>query len=324
MVFRWFRREKPAPHPSVPVPPVTPRVPHWAPYLSIEQQRRVEELSAQWFRDRGDAVETDIGFLRVGTNQYGLENVAQRCRPLPFDEWPMCVADHFGGILAAEEEQRLWDERCGDFAWVAPLLRLRFYPWDYLTDGRENLALRRRDFDDTFSLVVADLPRTVMAVDPALTATWGRSADEVFGLALEQTLRECPIEWEQVDLGAEGGGAVLHVASADHFFVTTHALRIGSRSDLLAPAGVLVAMPDRQTMLALPVAGNRLAAAIQQFVRIVLRRYQQGPGSVSPHLYWRRPDGTFATQRCELADGAPRFSPMPEFAAVLARLVPPA
>jgi len=319
VVFGWFRRKGRPRAAKGPSPSSSaPAVPHWAPYLTIEQQRRVELLVAQWFAARGTSAELGVGFARVDGREYGLENVAQRCRPLPFDEWPLCVAQHFEGIFAADAEQEEWTARSGDWDFVAPLLRVRCYPTDYLANGREEWVLHRPGLDETCLMVVADLPRTVMTVERALPEAWGKSVDDVFSFAMQQTLRECPITWEPFALDASG--TVLHVASADHFFVTTHAFALADAPHLLGSDGALVAVPDRQTMLVLPLVPGLSLEVVEKMAGIAARRHEQGPGSVSPHLYWRRSDGTFAVQRTVGKGASGRDAASAEFIALLQRL----
>lgn len=312
-MFGWLRRKM--------------RRGHWADFLTLAQQRRVEALVLAWFERRGEAARLDLGFVEAGGLQYGLENVAQGCRPLPDDEWPSFVDAHFDTMVAAEAEHRDWEARRGDFAWAAPLLRLRLYHEDYVQEGRGEFLVHREDVPRTCSCLVADLPSAVVSVDSDQLASWRRSRDEVFDLALRQTLQECPVVWEQLAIGSEGATVTLHVASAEHFFVGTHALALHQHPGVTADLGALVGIPDRQTLVVLPLAstgGPALVGAISQFAALVAERHDHSPGAVSPHLYWWCADGT-AAPRLTLQGVATRggkvvVTPSPELLAVLERI----
>lgn len=319
MVFGWFRRKK--------KDAAAAAAPHWATFLTLVQQQRVEALVLDWFRRRGDTPQLGEGFVKVGELQYGLENVAQRCRPLPPDEWPLCVEEHFGAIAAAESDQREWDQQGSDFDWAAPRLRLRLYHPDYVAEGRGDFMLHRVDVPHTCSALVADLPTAVVSVTVERLGAWRRDRDEVFALALRQTLQECPIEWERVPFGKAGRQVVLHVASAEHFFVCSHVLALDRWPDVLGEHGALVGLPDRQTMVVLPLAtagGEALVAAVGQLANLVAERHHGSPGSVSPHLYWWQPGSRsapqLALQESRSTAGKVVLVPVPELVAALDRI----
>lgn len=320
MVFGWFRRRKRQPSTSAATP--TPKSPgaaageHWAPFLTLAQQQRLEQLVVARFAARGIAVVLEPGAVRAGDHTYGLDNLARSCRPLPPDEWSLRVDEHFAALDAAADEEHEWERRKQDFGWVAPQLRLRLYPPDFMPDRA--MTVHRVDLEHTCSVLVIDLPRAVATVSPDLLPSWGRSVDEVLQLALEQTLRECAIEWELVDLG--GGAAPLHLAAADHFFVATHALRLSPRPELLGRHGTMVAVPDRHTLLALPLQDAAALVTLNRMIGLAFDRCAKGVGSLSPQLYWLRPDGTYQVQCSELANGKLLFLPTPELVAALDQL----
>lgn len=319
MVFGWFRRKK--------KPSAAASVPHWADFLELAQQQRVEALALDWFRRHGHSPHLGEGYVKAGELQYGLENVAQRCRPLPPDEWHLCVDEHFDAIAAAESDQRDWERHGGDFDWAAPRLRLRLYHPDYVAEGRGDFMLHRTDVPHTCSALVADLPTAVVSVKVDLLDSWRRERDEVFALALQQTLRECPVEWERVPFGKAGQQVLLHVASADHYFVCTHVLALDRCPDVLGEHGALVGIPDRQTMVVLSLAnagGKALVAAFAELATMLAERHQNSPGSVSPHLYWWQPGSRcapqLALQPLRSAGDKVVFVPVPELVTVLDRI----
>ena len=269
-----------------------------------------------WFAKHAEPAELRVGSVFHDGVDYGLYNLAQRCRPLPADEWQLCIDDHFAKILAATDERREWRELESDFGSAAPLLRLRLQSPDMRRPGD---CLAREELPGTVSHVVADMPSSLLGILDDVLERWQRSAEEVFALARAQTVRDCPIEWEEVSLGP-APSPCLFVASADHFFVCTHVFRLDAWPRLTAADGCLVAIPDRQTMLVLPLVAGGLSEAVESLVSLAHRRHEQGPGSVSPHLYWRRADGGFEVQLCEMQDGSLQVTPSRAFADVLDRL----
>ena len=313
-MFGWFRRRKKdvARRDTGDAPAGA----SWATFLTREQELRFERLVDDWFRGRGLDFQLQAGLVVCGANRYGLENLAQRCRPLPADEWALCIDDYFATIFDRVDEARAWEATSSDFAAAAPTLKLRIWPSDMVAVHEDWLV--REELPGTVSAVVADLPTAVTLVPATFLATWSKTADELFALALAQTLREYPVAWET--LPDDAGGHPLHVASADHLFVCSHVFGLDCRPEVLAPDGCLVAIPDRGTMLVLPLRGSGLAAAVGRMAGLAHVRHRRGPGSTSPHLYWRRADGTFELQRCTLVDGALQFMATDGLLAVFDRM----
>jgi hypothetical protein len=76
--------------------------------------------------------------------------------------------------------------------------------------------------------------------------------------------------------------------------------------------GALVAVPNRHTMLYAPIADLTVVDTLQAMAILSQRRHAEGPGSLSPTLYWWR-DGHLLALPVEVDDDGVRFFPPNEF-----------
>ncbi len=62
------------------------------------------------------------------------------------------------------------------------------------------------------------------------------------------------------------------------------------------------------------------ALTIESLLAITTGKYDDGPSSITPHLYWRTPAGNYHLQRARHTPDRTRFSPSPEFLELMVRL----
>ena len=315
-MFGWLRKKKAAPDPATPGPTAN----RWAPYLTSAQQQRFEELARAHFAQRGIAVTWGHGTVRIGEQDCGLDNLAQTCRQLPEDEWALAIAAHFDGLANAARESDELDANEHDFEWMAAKLRVRLYPADMqLAEDvpTGEWGTWREDLEDTRSTLVVDLPSTVVSLRSELPKLWGHRRDELFARAMQNVAAECPVEIEEVEIDKKHGVRAT-VLSADHVFVASHALRLDAWPKLLGSHGTLFCVPNRHTLLAVPVTNvSGALAAVQHLLALALRMFEDGPGSTSPHVYWRTPKGSFAVARGSLEGRNLQVMPSDAFAELL-------
>lgn len=306
-MFGWFRRKKPADRSGL-----SPQ--HWAKGLTRAQQDRLEQLALEQLRPKYPDATFDDGVARGDQQTFGLENLAQMCARVPADAWPEVVRGHFARMFQSEAETAEWSSKRGSFAWAVERLRLRLYPAD--VTGAE-LLVARQDLDGVLTALVADLPSAMLSVGTDVVEQWGRPRDEVLAMALARTLASEPVTIEQVDL-ATTPPSRLAVISGEGLCAATHVLRLEAWPELLGRYGTICAVPSRHHVLAAPIDDASILVVVQQMVAVACRAYVDGPGSITPSLYWRRPDGTFELQRVALEPGrAAQFFPASGFVAVL-------
>lgn len=285
------------------------------PSLSAEQAdwlraRVVADLAAAGLpvEARGDHLVATDG------NVYGLGNLAAMVAAAPRRERDAVVATHARGILAMREfrEPETLEEITG-------IVVARVLPDDPAHAPRDPDGYAGPDLGP--GLVVRaslDFP-THVATLTDLSPFGGWAVVEPYATA---NLRALPAPDHQVLRPAPD--AEVHVFASDDLFGASRLLLL---DDLLAsqlrlerPAhGVLVAVPHRHLLAVHVLAGPEVTHAMSTLIQLA-RGEHDGPGPVSPEVYYRAPDGTLQQITGPAEDGGVAVLVTGAFAEAMAAL----
>lgn len=220
----------------------------------------------------------------AGRLHVSLRDLRQLARLVPRDDWPALVSDHVTTIVTAIEEPL----DLSDFDLAQHLLRTRIYPAE-----ADNGALAARPFaPGLIEAVVVDTPTTVRTVTTDEMNGWPVSGDALFMLGRANVRADGPLQVDEQDLG----GVRVCVLHGWTFYAVTHLAWLEEYLPI-GPYGALVIAPNRSLIVAHPLriseghprARYRAAvAAATELQAQAHRAYEDGPGSLSPHLYWWR------------------------------------
>ena len=165
------------------------------------------------------------------------------------------------------------------------------------------------------TLLVFDLPYMVKIVNPDHAKRWGKTHEELFALGLKNVQKKYPSKVQAVKLANEFPCTLV---VGDHFFVATSCLHLDRIPGATGKFGALFIIPNRHTMLSHSIEkkGPDLAKAASNMVPVARRLYQQGPGSITPNLYWYH-EGTYTLIPHELKDGHLSLMPPEAFSKLL-------
>jgi hypothetical protein len=224
--------------------------------------------------------------LLEGANRLhvSMRNLRQLARLVPRDDWPALVSDHVTTIVTAIEEPL----DLSDFDLAQHLLRTRIYPVE-----ADNGILAARPFaPGLIEVVVVDTPTTVRTVTTEEMAGWPVSGDALFMLGRANVRADGPLQMDEQDLG----GVRMAVLHGWTFYAVTHLAWLEEYLPI-GPYGALVIAPNRSLIVAHPIqpvgGGPRAryraaAAAARELQGQAHHAYEDGPGSLSPYLYWWR------------------------------------
>ncbi|MCW2902398.1 MAG: hypothetical protein JWO67_4663 [Streptosporangiaceae bacterium] len=223
--------------------------------------------------------------LLEGANRLhvSMRNLRQLARLVPRDDWPALVADHVSTIVTAIEEPL----DLSDFELAQHLLRTRIYPAE-----ADNGILAARPFaPGLIEAVVVDTPTTVRTVTIEERAGWPVSGDALFMLGRSNVRADGRLQAEEHELGA----ARVTVLQGWTFYAATHLAWLEEYL-CIGPYGALVVAPNRSLIVAYPIqpgaCRDAVVTAATELQAQAHQAYEEGPGSLSPHLFWRRA-GTF-------------------------------
>ena len=117
----------------------------------------------------------------------------------------------------------------------------------------------------------------------------GQDADELFEIALGQVRENCIPDKSDQELTPD---VTIRLLSDESFFVASHALLLDDHPECIGAFGSLIGVPHRHVLLAYPIEDLHVVQAINLLIPIILGMERDGPGSISPRLYWYR-DGDY-------------------------------
>jgi hypothetical protein len=272
------------------------------------------------FSGHGLEARVSEGVVQVagGDNSFGLLNLAQICKQIPPDDWVDAIASHFEIIRHNDGERNQLEAEVDDFARVRDRLGLRIYPEDFLDNEMSEGAIIYRDLPGTVTVLVIDLPTSVATVPKGQMATWGLDERALREQAQANLARLAVCEEESVELGAECRATVL---LGDSLFTATWALQLEQRLPTCAEAhGALVGLPHRHALIVHPITGSPVLTAINTMIPMISGMYQEGPGSISPRLYWYHA-GVFTELPYDIGEQEIQFTPPAAFLSMIEGLL---
>jgi len=245
----------------------------------------------------------------------GLQNLAQMCHLGDKAERAAIVEGHFGMIERIQSDRADLARRIGHLDSVKDLLAVRIWPKSYL-DAVSGQCIHREDLEGTITVLVFDLPTSIRPVSPKEANVWGKRTEELLQIGLDNVLRTCRPEIDRHDLG-DGVGLVS--MTGESHFVATHVLMLEHHSDCLGTYGALIGIPHRHAVLCHPIEDFQSVKAIQTFAIMIQGMEHEGPGSISPRLYWYR-DGEFTDIPVEQTEQGLIVRPPDKFVGLLNEL----
>lgn len=294
------------------------------PFLSTAQGRRFRAAVRAAFAERG--LETTVHADHVVSAsgiRFGLHALASACRAAPGGErgWPVTVAAHVEAVVASTREPDALER--GDREAVLAGVVLRVMSASALPDV-EGLTYARPLGGDLVEVLALDLPEAVHLLGDHDVERFGEADLRAAGLA---NLLAHPVD-DHEHLRLEVGGD-LHVVSgrsvhvASRLLVLPDLLRrtLGGGEPVPTPHGLLVGAATRHQLAFHVVRDGGVLPALQALAAATAEEYDCGVGTVSPWAYWWH-DGRLVQLSTRGEDGALRIDVSPEFARVLAAVLP--
>jgi hypothetical protein len=266
------------------------------------RQLRADLDARGWRYEIGDEA---LEQLEPERRELGLGNLAQGWRLAEPDERPGVVREHFDNLAAAAE-----DEIPTDFETARPLLRVRIAAPDYV--AYIDAPMARPVADGLVAVLAVDSPTAAHLVSREVVAPWGRGEDELFAAGLAGVREEEGLATQAFDVQ----GARLTALTGESLYTATWALWADELDPPAAGHGTLVAVPHRHTVLVHAIRDTSAIVAASHLARMAASMHREGPGSISPGVYWVR-DGEFERVPTIVRDGDVTLVPSDELIELL-------
>lgn len=247
---------------------------------------------------------------QTGAQALGLLNLAQVCRGAASEAWPEIVREHLDLMLVNTAQ---WmgqvDTLADNFEAARPLIRVRLQPGDY-AQQLENAVSSQPIAEDLLAVLVYDFPDSIASVHPDHVVKWGVPMHDLVQLGVRNTWAEGRLEAERIDVG-EGAWFDVY-ESGENYYAASHALLLHEYLQPEPAYGTLVAVPTRHVMVVRPIEDATAIRALHAMLYFVPGLYEQGPGSIVPHVYWHR-HGVFTRLPFQKKGEQITFSPPASF-----------
>jgi len=295
-------------------------VPEWCSFFTEKEYLKfVEELKAYF---AGQQVKFDIpkGIIHTekeyyGHDKMGLLNVAQVCKQHKRSKYKSVIREHFETLKRSYRFNQEFDKIMHDFDSVKKYIGVRLYPVDYIPPKTKDLVLGKEIAPDIFAMLVFDLPDSVMSILKDMFDVWGRPFEEVFELGIQNIRNKYPVKISKV----KSDNLSLWFAQADHFFTPNLIFELMQTGKLQGTYGSLVGMPHRHAMMIYPIENLQVTEAITAMIPAIFGMYHEGPGSLSPKLFWLY-EGELIDLEYNLSETTLDFKPPKKFIEVLNQL----
>ena len=175
----------------------------------------------------------------------------------------------------------------------------------------------------TLEVLVVDLPTTVRTVSKQEAAGWPFTEDELLMIGRRNLRQSGLLKASSVPLDQ---GITLSLFSGDNFYAASHALifdqymaQHADKGGNAANYGAIVGIPKRDVMLAHFIHNVGAVEAIGSLLQAVVGMHRDGPGSITPNLYWYH-DNEFVHLPYVLEGNALNFAPPDDFVELLNEL----
>ena len=259
---------------------------------------------------RGGGWSVEDGTLRLEGRaaEYGLTSLAQSWRQSRPSERQRLMLERLAAIDAQDEPPEIAPDD------MPALARPQLWALDDVGELASELVVLEVA-DDLVAVLSFDLPTTVKAVQPHDVAATGLTEDELWQRAVEQLDDGEPIERNFLD-----EDDLVEVLVSDSHFLATQVLALEQLVGALPRHGALVALPHRHMLALHPIRDRTVLDAVGVMAPFAVEQFEEGPGSLSPHLFWWHHDGL---ERIVVDDVEGAISPPDSFIAMLETLPEP-
>ena len=237
----------------------------------------VVRLAAAYFESAGVAFTLLDGGVVADGGEYPLTNLSQKLAAIPARRWTEATADHFGAIREITASL----EFPKDYDSAMPGLRVR------LVEDERPIQFQSWPLCDR---ICAGLSRQLMikveggavSVPPDLFETWNTSADQVWAAALDNTLAESPKEVRL--LGKNSGERIVMITG--NSWASSQLLGLDRYLSSGGGYGAAACVPTNDVLLIHEITGPDFMESAVGLTTLATHLFNDGPQSVSPHLYW--------------------------------------
>ncbi|MEL6892191.1 MAG: hypothetical protein AAFP84_11380 [Actinomycetota bacterium] len=226
----------------------------------------------------------EAGMVRLADGRsLELLAVMEQCDGRPREDWHGLVHRHLQTWLDLSPMTPVaWSDRPSKFD-----LRVRLVPFSPIDERILSLVGARRVTGDIAAVLSLATRHGIETITPAELDRFGWDEDTSWRRGWEQT--ELLAEPDELDVVEVGGIEIVHLFGRGELTATL-AFGLEEHIGPIGDRGAIVGLPCDHSVLIHPIEGSHSRHAIGTMAPLVRKLHADGPGSLSPQLYWWRDD----------------------------------
>ena len=260
--------------------------------IGKEDYKKIVDISVPIVAKRYsiDNVKDGTIFLKEGQEMQAvnLHNIIRKCVSVKDkSQWDKVIQEHFENIFSSIDEQKKIDP--ASYETVKKYLSLRIYPAELVNQrGGTSSLIVKTDLEDTYTLLMLDLPGAFTPVQKEMFSLWKKDSSEVFKIAQGNINKQ---EIEKVTQKFDIDGSKIEISFlGNEDYAASYALDLVSNSpDLVGEWGSVVAMPNKGLVDICKISKDKpldFVKFIQRMKSRVEKSYQEHEQPISDQFFW--------------------------------------
>lgn len=258
--------------------------PDWAlPLGTPERFRSFMNLIDGYFRKKGLKVEITPDGVRTSEPEsvFGYDNLLQSCVGLDVVAMKQQVTGHFDSLMRGLLDSDALALQLHDWNFAKDRLRIRL--WDETHFHKQVQGVVRKDVPGLLSVLSIDTPDSIMTAGDDLPKRWNVEIDELFRIALANSLAEFNPDRHLFQSERPDGPFALEDQSLCFASLVLDPAKL---QELCGKHGAFIALPIRNTILVAPFVTLADMSDLNVIYGLCVGIHKQGPGSLSERVWW--------------------------------------
>ncbi len=258
--------------------------PEWAlPLGTPERFRSFMNLIDGYFRQKGLKFEIAPDGVRTSEPEsvFGYDNLLQRCADLDAVAMRQQVTGHFDSLMRGFLDSDGLAVQLQDWNFAKDRLRIRL--WDELHFHKQVRGVVRKDVPGLLSVLSIDTPDSIMTAGEDLHKHWNIEIDELFRIALANSLAEFNPDRHLFQSERPDGPFALEDQSLCFASLVLDRAKL---QELCGKHGMFIALPIRNTILVAPFVTMEVLNDLNVMYGLCVGMHKKGPGSLSERVWW--------------------------------------
>jgi hypothetical protein len=290
--------------------------PEWAAIFSDSEFLHFKDLIEKHYAGQDVTFDWNAGTITNNSDERttAVVSLSRACKQHPQTNWAPMIDNFFDTMQKSHLEQAELEKVVDDFEKVKSKIITRVVPAEYANLFKEFPLIHRQDLPDTVTAVFFNLQYTTTSAKSEYLSKWGKTAEEVIEIGLENVKNLPGLDVSDQALDKEGH-VIKFVASHDQV-APSFALMLDAKPELVGKYGSLFTVPSVDYLLVYPINDMEVLGVLQKLVYLTMSMFEGEPKPLSQRLFFYRQSKTLEIP-VEITAESFKVSPSQEFIDVL-------